>query len=202
MGHGVAQARDDDEELWNRLRAGDPAAFDAVFQMLCGELRRLAHRKRRGFPRKDSPSTTSLLNDLYVKLASPLKSEPGKEGWRDRQHFFAVAGRALFHVLLQRWRDRRAAKRGGGASAVPLDSVLDELVEELERNWSDPEALREALEQLEREGHAAHRRLLEAHFFAGLPLDVIAADLGLSEQRVRGMFEFARLWLFRRLERG
>ena len=43
---------------------------------------------------------------------------------QNRAHFFAVCSRMIRRILLDRARQRRYAKRGGGQLEVPLDAIL------------------------------------------------------------------------------
>jgi RNA polymerase sigma-70 factor (ECF subfamily) len=83
------------------------------------ELRRIARKHlARGFPAQTLESA-ALVNEAYLKLipAHGLRCE-------NRLHFFALCAQIIRHILLDHARNRRYAKRGGGAVQVPLDEAL------------------------------------------------------------------------------
>ena len=45
--------------------------------------------------------------------------------WQHRAHFFAISAQIMRNILLDRARQRLAAKRGGGAERVNLDELPD-----------------------------------------------------------------------------
>src|SRR5215510_6128892 len=63
-------------------------------------------------------STTTIVHEAYLKLAGARVAPV------DRQHFFAIAARAMRQVVLNAIRDAGAIKRGGDRVAVTLDEGL------------------------------------------------------------------------------
>ena len=100
-------------------RDGDPAAQDALYARVYGELCRLARRVRAGRAGA-TLSTTALVHEAYVKL------RPARAGaWAGRAHFFGAAARAMRDVLVDAARRRAAEKRGGGAVLVTLGDAAE-----------------------------------------------------------------------------
>src|SRR5262245_6964757 len=104
----------------------EPAASArAQFAAVYGELKRLAHGQlARGGSR--TLSTTDLVHEAYLKLRGA--------DVHDREHFLALAARAIRQVLVDYARERRTAKRGGGAARVTLDGdaiATETLVDEV-----------------------------------------------------------------------
>lgn len=192
-------------ELTGLLEAaarGDRDAFDRAFGLLYAELAALA-RAQRG-RRRDNPTldTTALVHEAYLKLLKPMAVAPaGDPRWESRGHFFALAARAMRHILVNYAEARRAAKRGGGARLVTLDEsggaerafnpVAAEAADEIL-------ALHEALDRLERLD-PRQARVVECRFFAGLTVPDTAAALGLSEATVKRDWRLASAWLHREL---
>ena len=89
-----------------------------LFDDLYGELRRLARGQLRRRRPGATLGTTALVHEAYVKLEGA-----GRVTVRDREHFLALAARAMRQVLVDAARARDAAKRGGGAAPVTLSGV-------------------------------------------------------------------------------
>jgi len=183
------------QEITQMLRAwgqGDQAAVEAVLPLVYDELHRMA---RRYLARRQPGHTlqpTVLLHEAYLKLAD----QKGKV-WSDRAHFFAVAARAMRHILVDHARTRQRDKRGGGGRRVELEEALvvsDERGAELI-------ALNDALEALTRVD-PRKSLVVELRFFGGLSEGEVAEALGVSEVTVKRDWRAAKLWLLRELSRG
>lgn len=101
-------------ELLERARGGDAGAWDQVVALIYDDLRRIARGVLRG-PGSATLDATGLVHECYLRLA-----RAGADGVLNRQHFLALAARAMRQLMLNHARDRIAAKRGGGAIAVTL----------------------------------------------------------------------------------
>src|SRR5688500_3250527 len=102
-------------QLLENARHGDPAAQQALFTHLYGELNRLAHSHlARNAPMTliDAPA---LVREVYLRLdAQPVL--PGS----DRRTFLAYASRAMRSVIVDYLRARGAERRGGNARLLTL----------------------------------------------------------------------------------
>ncbi len=174
-------------ELLNEWRKGDAAAFEKLLPLVYEELRRIASRHMRGQPPEHTLQPTALIHEAYVRLAGQSAGE-----WRNRDHFFGVAARAMRHVLVDHARAKRSAKRGGGTRAVPLEDGiaiataagrLDALV-----------ALDGALSNLETL-HPRQSRVVELRFFGGFTIEETARILSVSPETVMLDWRAARAWL-------
>ena len=174
---------DDVTELLGAVEAGDAAAQDRLFSLLYDELRICAHRQLRGAG--ETLSTTALVHETYVKLvaADTLKLE-------SRQHFMALAARAMRQVLVDHARRVGAHKRGGGAVLVTLDERLPDAPSEA----AEVLALDRALSDLEKIDERA-ARVVQLHFFGGLTFTAIAELEGLNERTIKRDWQAARLLL-------
>src|SRR5262245_59919854 len=95
---------------------GDGAAANELFTALYDELHRLARRElARGDGRHQS-GTTSLVHEVYLDLAD-------REGvsFPDRPRCMAFVARAMRGLVIDFARARRAVKRGGEITFVPLE---------------------------------------------------------------------------------
>ena len=175
--------------LLHASRSGDPAVIDRIVPLVYDDLRRVARRQlARVGARTLGP--TELVHEAYVKLAAG-----GVSGANDREHFLAIAARAMRQLLVDHARGRAAAKRGAGRRPVTLSGshwVADVDPDELL-------ALDDALAELE----PRQRQVVECRFFGGMEEAEIAVALGVSDRTVRRDWVKARAWLYRALaERG
>src|SRR5437588_255920 len=101
------------QERMSRLLADwanqDPAARERIVPIVYNELRRLAHHYMRGERPGHTLQTTALVNEVYLRLAGIKTLQ-----WRDRAHFFAMAGTLMRRILVDYARQRGRDKRGGG----------------------------------------------------------------------------------------
>lgn len=179
--------RTDITELLKYAREGDRSAFDRLFETVYGQLRSLAHHRRRRWYLDPTVDTTALVHEAYLKLV-----KQGSVHWRDRNHFFAAASRAMRHILINYAERRRAAKRGGGREPESLDDnpVADD------RTAEDLLALDQALRRLERI-HPEQARVVECRVFTGLSVAQTAEVLGISEATVKRHWALVRAFLRR-----
>jgi len=179
-------------ELLAAAGEGDRAAADQAFALVYDDLQRLARRQVRA-ARADN-SATSLVHEVYLRLVRPDAMQ-----LNDREHFFALAARAMRQLIVDHARQRAAAKRGGGIAPEALD--------EIEQRVGDDGAaerligLDQALTRL-----AAFDRslvsLVEMRFFAGLELEEIAQMTGRSERSLKRDWRKARAILHANLDLG
>lgn len=169
--------------LLEAAEGGDAAAHDRLFTLLYDELRRCAHRQLGGSAQ--TMSTTALVNETYLKLVSAqtLKLE-------SRQHFMALAARAMRQVLVDHARRIGADKRGGAALQVTLNEHLPDTPAEA----AEVLALDQALNELEKIDQRA-ARVVQLHFFAGLTFGAIGELEGLAERTIKRDWEAARRML-------
>jgi RNA polymerase sigma factor (TIGR02999 family) len=104
--------------LLYELQNGNRAALDELFPVIYDELRWLAHRQRGRWHGDNTLNTTALIHELYLKLDDQKRI--GADG---RAHFFAVAAKAMRHILSNYARARKAKKRGNGLGKLSLDEM-------------------------------------------------------------------------------
>jgi RNA polymerase sigma factor (TIGR02999 family) len=177
-------------ELIVRARAGDRSAGEALFRAVYEDLRRIAARQVGARP-GEGPGRTSLVHEAYLRLA-----RPGALDLNDRQHFFAVAARAMRQIAVDRARERLTTKRGEGARATTL-GALDGLPVGTD-DLADLIGLDAALEALE-VADPRLARLVELRVFVGLELEEAGELLGLSVATLKRDFRKARAFLHARL---
>jgi RNA polymerase sigma factor (TIGR02999 family) len=177
-------------DLLRRWGEGDAEALDRLFPLVYDRMRQLAHQRLRSEP-DGSLNTTALVHEAYLKLVdAPTVSV------RDRGHFLGLASRVMRHLLADRARARKAAKRGLDPKAVSLEDAAwlshdaVEIVSELDETLRRLEALDER-----------RARILEQRYFGGLTLEETAEALGISVATVKRELRSARAWLARELQR-
>lgn len=170
-----------------RLRAGDQGAMHEMLPLVYAELRALAGHLMRGDRPDHTLQPTALVHEAWLKVAKALD---GGGGPRDRQHFLAVATKAMRQVLVNHARDRRAQKRGSGQARVALDDVVDAI----EATTGDVVAWSDLLDRLATE-HARPAQVVELRVFGGLLVEEVAQALDLAESTVKADWRFARAWL-------
>lgn len=158
-----------------------------LFAALYDELHRLAESHLRRGANGLGLSTTTLLHEAYLDLAS----RPAL-GFPDRSRFLGYAARAMRGIVIDYARRSRAQKRGGGAFEITLTSVSV-----LPDAATDPEELGRLSDALDELGELepALAELVDLHFFCGYTLGEVAELRGVSERTVQRDFRKARLLL-------
>ena len=173
---------------WDTALPADARALaDRLFPLFYDDLRRLAQRERHRVGAGVTMQTTALVNEAYLKLRRG-------QAWNTDAHFLRAAALAMRHALVNHSVARQAAKRGGGADALPLTGGLDVAIE------SDAAilALNDALGRLATESLRL-AQVVECRYFAGYNDIETARALGISERTVRADWTLARAWLHREL---
>jgi RNA polymerase sigma factor (TIGR02999 family) len=173
--------------LLGRWHAGDRSVENEIFAELYPLLRSLAQRSL-GDARGYTVQPTELAHEAYLRLA-----EQQRVDWKNRGHFFAIAGRVVRRVVIDYLRERGAQKRGAGDDKISLDEINDSDLPLLEAG-SDWLRLDLILNDLEKVDPAA-ARLVEQRYFAGLSVDEIAAAQGVSRSSVNRQWRLVRAWL-------
>ena len=173
-------------------RQGNPEAGKQLLARMQPELRRIAANYMKQERAGHTLQPTALVNELYLKL---MGNAPVP--WQDRAHFLAVASQQLRRILVDHARERRAAKRGGGAQATTL--VEGSSVEPpFEESLLD---LHQALDELS----ALDSRVaqgVELRYFGGLSEKEAAEVLGISIATLKRDWATGRAWLVNRLAWG
>jgi RNA polymerase sigma factor (TIGR02999 family) len=172
-------------ELLADLRAGDPAAVDAILPHVYAELQDLARRQLRGERDGHTLNTTALVHEAYLKLVRQDRAE-----WQNRAHFLGVAALAMRRILINYAKKRSREKRGGGAVLATFEEGAVGRVTRTDELLALDEALDRLAERSERQA-----RVVEMAFFGGLTQPETAEALGVSEITVRRDWRMARAWL-------
>src|SRR5262245_29669463 len=164
---------------------------EELLTLLYDELRRLAAQRMAGEAPGQTLQATALVHEAWLRLGGDQRS------WQNRAHFFAAAAEAMRRILVDRAREKKAARHGGGVERVSLEGL------ELAAAMDDDQviAVHEALERL-----AAHdpvkAELVKLRFFAGLTMEEAARVLEVSEPTAKRYWAYARAWLYRQIKEG
>ena len=168
---------------------GDRDSFDRLFPLVYDALRDLARRQLRRRSQAATLHTTDLVHEAYLKLV-----DPARVSVQDRNHFFALAARAMRQILVDHARRRSTDKRGGGVAAETLQDWDAAVM----THPADILAVDQALGRLEALDDRLGR-LVEMRFFGGLSVEETAGALGVSERTVKRDWQKARAFLYREL---
>jgi RNA polymerase sigma factor (TIGR02999 family) len=173
-------------DLLKGWSSGDREAAEQVLPLVYGELRRISARQLRRERDDHTLQPTAIVHEAYLRLAG----QKGLE-WPSRAHFFAFAAHLIRRILVDHARNRNRAKRRGRSGSVSLADIPD-LAQD---KHPDLVALDEALSNLANVD-ARKAAIVEMKFFAGLTLEEIAGQLGISPETVSREWRRARAWLY------
>jgi RNA polymerase sigma factor (TIGR02999 family) len=177
------------DELLAKWGAGDREALRSLIPLIYEELRRVARQQLRRAPSPRTLQTTALVHEAYLRLHHQFRSQ-----FQNKAHFIAVCALLMRQILVGYEREKRAAKRGGGAKNCTLEDVhavmtgqpvdlldLDRALTELSRLNSD------------------QARIVELRFFGGFSIEETADVVGISPATVARHWSTARIWLYEQL---
>lgn len=167
----------------------------ALTSSLYGELRKLAASRMAGQNAPQTLQATALLHEAWMRIGCPEQ-----KNWNDRKHYYAAVAEAMRHILVDRARRRRAIRHGGELRRVTMRDWNWENLEDAKVRNQDKAVLvlNDALEQLtEEDGETA--QLVKLYYFAGLSIDEVARETGLSRRTTERRLAFARWWLSREI---
>jgi len=176
--------------ILSAIEQGDPHAAEQLLPLVYDELRKLAAVRLAQEKPGQTLQATALVHEAYLRLVDVERAQR----WDSRGHFFAAAAEAMRRILLNRARDQKRLKRGGGRKRLDLDrlAVVDDA------SADDLIAIDEALDKLAQQQKAA-AELVKLRFFAGLTLEEAANALGLARRSADRQWAFARAWLYQAL---
>ncbi len=185
MGH---ESRPDLTRFLVDLGRGAADEEPPLLPYIYDELRAIAGRMLSGQPPGRTLQATVLVHEAYLKLFD------GELELNDRNHFFALAARAMRQVIVDEARGRNRRKRGGDwrrhalHEAVVITDAPDVGILDLDA------ALNELADLDERQG-----QVVELRFFGGLDLPEVAEVIGVSRATAEREWYAARAWLGHRL---
>lgn len=177
-------------QLLQRWSRGDREAAEQALPQVYDELRRIAAKLLRREREGHTLQATAIVHEAYLRLVAQTGME-----WSSRAHFYAFSAHLIRRILVDHARRRNRAKRGGLSEKITLVEAADLALE----NSPGLLALDEVLSGLEKVD-PRKATVVELKFFAGLTLDEIAAQLGISPETVTREWRRARAWLHTALQ--
>jgi len=178
-------------QLLAKWHDGDHEALRALVPLLYDDLRQVAHQYLRKARPGHTLQTTALVHETYLRLEQQHAPQ-----FQNRQHFVAICALLMRQILMRYERTRRAAKRGGDATAI----ALDEAIAPVKGRAVDLIALDDALNGLA-QLDPQQSRIVELRFFGGLSIEETAELLELSPATIKRHWATARVWLHREMSR-
>lgn len=176
-------------QLLSSIGKGDSAAAAQLLDVVYAELHRLAGRYMSRERVDHTLQTTGLVHEAYLRLFGT----DNPPSLNNREHFFAVAATQMRRVLVDHARQNCAQKRKG--ISIPIDEAYHVSSGRDEDLVAIDDALKE-LTEVDPDG----AKVVELRFFGGYTDKETAQILGKNLARVRRDWEFARSWLYDRLD--
>lgn len=157
--------------------------------MLYSDLKGRAHFALRRGPHGATLNTTGLVNEAYLRL-----SRADALHLKDRDHFFALASKAMRWVVMDYARARKRQRRGGDVERVTYEESLlmsEERAEEflvLDQALNDLSVLDQRLAEV-----------VEYRFFGGLSAKETSLVLGVSTRTIKRDWQAAKAFLAHRM---
>jgi RNA polymerase sigma factor (TIGR02999 family) len=174
-------------QLLQKWREGSREAENELFTLVTPNLRRLARYLMKGERRGHTLQPTELVDQIYFRMVAAKNRD-----WQNRQHFYAIASRAMRRYLIDHARGRPHAEfvalegmknlLPAGSPEMDLALTVDRLLDQLAQ--TKPEWC----------------MLVEVKYFLGLTDEEAAEALNMKERTMQRMWRDARQWLFARME--
>lgn len=164
--------------------------MDQLLPLVYDELKLIAQQHRARMGPANSPSTTSIVHEAYLRLSSR-----NNVNWESRAQFFYLASLVMRHLLVDNARRQSRLRHGGdvahvSAEVVPLKS---------EGRNQELLSLDAAIEDLSKE----NRRLAKVvicRFYGGLNIEETAETLSISAATVKRDWRLAQALLFQSMQ--
>ena len=173
------------------IEKGDSSASAELLPLVYNELRKLATSKLSKEGNSPSIQPTLLVHEAYLRLVDVENPQE----WNGRGHFFAAAAEAMRRILVEKARRRRSLKRGGDRQRLDLQAIQPEAKS---KPGVDILALNEALDELESRW-PEKANVVKLKYFVGMTIPEVSQALGVSHATTERHWNFARTWLFARL---
>jgi RNA polymerase sigma factor (TIGR02999 family) len=175
--------------LLAKCAEGDEEAERLVFEIAYHHLKQLARHAFRGESRGLTLQASVLVNEAFLRMP-----RAGEISWQNRQHFFAVAARAMRRTIVDHARERAALKRPPRSQAMQLndEAVLTD---------ADPTTILLVDQLLSELASVDQRRarVVELRYFSGMTNHEVALVLDVDERTVKRDWQVAKLWLYDRI---
>jgi RNA polymerase sigma factor (TIGR02999 family) len=169
---------------------GEMHSPEELIPLVYDELRRLAAVRLAAEPAGQTLQPTALVHEAWIRLIGGQS-----QTWENRAHFFGAAAEAMRRIMIERARRKSRIKHGGGQERVNIEKI------DIADALPDEKVLLvdEALERLEKEDPET-ARIVKLRFFGGLNNEEIAKITGINGRTIRRQWDFAKAWLFKRIQ--
>lgn len=161
------------------------AIFDSLMPLVYDDLKQIARQQLRRLRPGQTLNTTALVNESYAKLQPSASLN-----WADRQHFFAIAARAMRQIVVDHARSMMTHKRSGQKVDIDLEQISGNMVDRAEQILNIDQLL-DRLEAI----NPDLARTFECRYFAGYTQDETAELLEVSVRTVQRRWTQACAWL-------
>jgi RNA polymerase sigma factor (TIGR02999 family) len=172
------------------MESGDANAAGELLPLVYGELRKLAASKMAQESPNQTLQPTALVHEAWLRLT-------GNENvkWNGRAHFFGAAAEAMRRILIDNARRKSAKRHGGGQQRVDVEEI------DIAAPAKDEEliAINDALEELAK-ADPQKAELVKLRYFIGLTNEESAEILGISAPTARRWWNYARAWLYQKIQ--
>lgn len=181
--------------ILSQIEQGDPAAADQLLPLVYDELRKLAAARLAIEKPGQTLQATALVHEAYVRLVGGESTMK----WDSRGHFFAAAAEAMRRILVDKAREKRALKRGGGrVQRVDFDDAVT--IQQDPSRDDQLLALDIALDRLQQQD-PVKAELVKLRYFAGLTGAQAAEALGIGISTADKYWAYAKVWLRSEMKR-
>lgn len=181
--------------ILSQIDAGDSAAAEQLLPLVYDELRKLAAARLAQEPSGHTLQATALVHEAYLRLVG---SDRAAQPWDSRRHFFGAAAEAMRRILVDNARRKASVKHGGHRRHRSIDEAMA-VASPDSPDAADVVAVDEAMRQLA-EVDATAAELVRLRFFGGLDMQTVAEVMGISTRSAYYTWEYARVWLHKRLK--
>lgn len=181
-----ANAMSEVTRILKQLQIGEQATSGDLLPLVYDELRKLAVAKLSNEKPGQTLQATALVHEAYLRLVG----DGNELQWDSKRHFFSAAAEAMRRILIERARQRKTEKRGGGFNRVDVepDALLTE------EKAGELLAVSEALDRLA-EIDGVKCDLVKLRYFAGLTVPEAAKVLGIGQSTAEKHWTYAKVWL-------
>ena len=174
------------------MESGDGAAAEELLPLVYEEFRKLAASKMARETPNQTLQPTALVHEAWLRLT-------GNENvrWNGRAHFFGAAAEAMRRILIDNARRKNARRHGGGQQRVDVDEIDIAAPAKDEELLSINDALEEFAKMDKQKAE-----LVKLRYFVGLTNEEAAEILGISAPTARRWWNFARAWLYQKIQGG
>jgi RNA polymerase sigma factor (TIGR02999 family) len=177
--------------MLQNIDAANAKASAELLPLVYTELRRVATAKMARESSHHTLQPTALVHEAWMRLGADHQP-----AWQNRAHFFAAAAETMRRILIDKARQRRALRHGGGQVRLNVDDLELASVNEHDDQLV---AVNDALAKFASED-PRKAELVKLRYFGGLTLEQAAAALDIPEGTAKRWWTYARAWFFRELK--